>query len=209
MRRTAIVNLNTSRILREIKVHYLTVIFTIFFIVGIAVGAATVGKSAVVNTLTEESFLSYLQVRTNSPIYRIFFEAFFDIAAVALVVFLCGTSLVGVALAPTILLLRGFTYGAYAGYLYSTFSLKGIAFNALMLIPVNVITALALILCGKLAFNFSFSLVKSSIPKGQSVNLYYAFQYYCKRFCVMLLIVALAAAVDAIMSAAFLGFFVF
>lgn len=209
MRRTAIVNLNTSRFIKDLKQHYLTIVFAAFFIFGIAFGSAAVGKNEIINTLSADNFLVYLKVRINQPVYKIFLQAMLNALIVPLCIFLGGTSLVGVALCPAIVLLNGYTYGALAGYLYSEFSLKGIAFNALMLIPSTLIGAVTVIVCGKLAFNFSLILVKSSIPKGQSVNLYNAFQYYCKRFCVALLLIALSAAVDAIMSVAFINFFTF
>lgn len=209
MRRTAIVNLNTSRFIKELKRHYLTIVFAAFFIIGIAFGAAASGKNEIVKTLAADNFLTYLNARINQPIYKKFLQAAVNALIVPLCIFLGGTSLVGVAICPLVVLFKGYTYGALAGYLYCNFSLKGIAFNALMLIPPTLISVIATVICCRLAFNFSLILVKSSIPKGQSVNLYNAFQYYCKQFCIALLLLALSAAVDAIMSAAFLNFFVF
>ncbi len=209
MRRSTIVNLNTSRFLNTLKHNYLVIIFTVVFVLGIVFGAIWVSRNDTINSIASENFSGYMAVRNDSGVFKIFIASFFNLLPFALLIFLCGTSLVGIALTPIAVCYKGFQYGVMAGYLYKTFLLKGIAFNALMLIPCTIVAAMGLIVSGKLAFNFSYILAKVSIPRGQAVNLYSFFQNYCKQFSLTLLIFTLSAAIDAIMSAAFMNFFTF
>ncbi len=209
MRRSTIVNLNTRKFVKILKQDYLTVIFAVIFLIGIIVGVIAVGRNSVAGTVAQQQFSAYVESRKDAGVFRIFISAFFDVLPLGLITFLCGTSLVGIALCPLAVCYKGFSYGIISGYLYKIFLLKGIAFNALVLIPTTLVSSIALIICGKLAFNFSLILARASIPKGQSVNLYNSFQLYCKRFAVSLLLLALSSMIDAIMSVAFLHFFNF
>ena len=85
------------------------------------------------------------------------------------------------------------------------FMLKGIAFNALLLIPTMLFCAIALFILGRNAFSFSLLLARISLPGGQAVNLYNFFQNYCKKLIFILFI--LSAIIDAVMSVSFIRFF--
>ena len=124
-------------------------------------------------------------------------------------VFLSGTSLIGVVLIPLLVFLKGSIIGVYSGFIYSNYLLKGIAFNALFFIPVNIILVFALIFCSKTSFSYAIILLKISMPKSYSVNLSSNFQNYYKRFSLAALLVILSAVIDALMSSSFLGLFNF
>ena len=209
MRRSTIVNLNTRKFVNILKQDYLTVILSFVYVIGIIIGAVSIDKFSVAQTIAEQQFLGYVSARTGTAFFKIFVSAFLEILPLALLTFLCGTSLVGIALCPITVCYKGFVYGMLAGYLYKTYLLKGIAFNALVLIPGALLSAIAIIICGKLAFKFSYLLARASIPKGQSVNLYNSFQLYCRSFAFSMLLLGLSSMIDSIMSVAFLNFFTF
>ncbi len=209
MRKSAIVNLNSSKFVTTFKQNYLVIIFSVVYVLGIILGTFFVSKNTSISAVTSDTFSDYLISRQSVGFFKIFLTSFSDLLPFALAVFLCGTSLVGVALIPVALAFKGITLGAFSGYLYSTYLLKGIAFNALMLIPTNLIAAVALIVCGRISFDFSLVLIRASIPRGQSVNLYNNFQTYCKSFAISLVFFVLSALIDALMSVGFMKLFTF
>lgn len=209
MKKSTIVNLNKSKLFNSFKHNYLMIIFAGVFIIGIVFGVLWVNRSANIASIAAENFAIYKQIRTTSGIFRVCLSSIFEVLPFALIVFLCGTSLVGVALTPITICYYGFQYGVFSGFLYMNFLFKGIAFNSLLLIPCTLFAIFGLISAGKLAFNFSLLLAKISLPKGQSVNLYEYFQVYCKRFLITLILFLISAVVDAVMSVSFINFFDF
>ncbi len=209
MRKSAIVNLNSSKFLITVKQNYLVIIFSIVYVLGIIIGTFFSSKNSAINSAVANYFSEYLSSRHLVGFFKVFLTSFFDLLPFALAIFLCGTSLVGVALIPFAIMFKGAAFGMFSAYLYSAYLLKGIAFNALMLIPTNILAALALIICGRISFNFSLVLIKASIPRGHSVNLYNSFQIYCKSFLISIIFLVLSAIFDALMSVGFMNLFSF
>ncbi len=209
MRKSAIVNLNSSKFVNTLRLNYLIIIFSVVYILGIFLGTFLVSKNSAVATAAATTFSGHLEVRQSAGFFRIFLNSFLDLLPVALAVYLCGTSLVGVALIPLVIAFKGVSLGVLSGYLYSAYLLKGIAFNALLLIPTNLIAAIALIICGRISYNFSLVLIRASIPRGQAVNLYNHFQNYCKSFLISLTLFSFSALLDALMSIGFMKLFTF
>lgn len=209
MRKSAIVNLNSSKFVLTIKSNCLVIIFSLIFVVGVILGTVFVKRNLSILNATNNVFLGFLEDRTTVGFLRIFLTALMDLLPIFLVVFLCGTSLVGVVLTPLAICYKGFSFGILAGYLYKTYMLKGIAFNALIFVPTNLIAALALIYCGKISFNFSLILLRSSMPRGQSVNLYNNFQSYCRSYTLSACFLFVSALTDALMSVGFIKLFNF
>ena len=209
MRKSAIVNLNSSKILVNLRQNYLIVIFSAVYILGVFLGTFLVSKNSAIGTAAQAEFSNYLTARQSVGFLNIFFNSFLDILPLVLAVFLCGTSLVGVALIPLSIAFKGIIFGTLSGYLYSTHLLKGIAFNAIILIPSNFISIVALLICAKISYNFSLILIRATLPRGQAVNLCKDFQNYCKSFFISLTLFCLSALFDALMSVGFIKLFTF
>lgn len=209
MRKSAVVNLNASKFVLTIKNNYSVIIFSLVFAIGIALGTILVKQNLSVLNATNNLFSDFLSARTGVGFLRIFLASLLELLPIFLAVFLCGTSLVGVVLTPLSICYKGFSFGVLAGYFYKTYMLKGIAFNALIFVPTNLISALALIYCGKISFNYSLILLKSSLPRGQSVNLYNHFQAYCRSYILSSCFLIVSALADALMSVGFIKLFNF
>ncbi len=78
---------------------------------------------------------TFLRSRAESTFWRMFFNCY--LISFASVVFICilGFGVVGLPLQPILLFLRGFGTCALAGQLYSEYSLQGIAYANLILLP--------------------------------------------------------------------------
>lgn len=209
MRKSATINLNSLKLVTALKINYSLIIFSFVFAVGVAIGAFFIKYNPSVISATESIFKDFLLSRVSNGFFKIAIISFLDLLPLCLAIFLSGTSLIGVVLIPVFLCYKGVMFGMLSSYLYVTYLVKGIAFNALFLVPTSLITALTLIFCARISFNFSLILLKSSLPRGQSVNLYYQFQSYFKRYTLSLVFLMLSALLDALMSIGFIKLFNF
>ena len=209
MRHSGVVNLNRSKFISAVLKNNVIILLTVFFVVGIIIGTITLSNNEVIFDIAKTNFSSFAQIRKGGTFGNIFISSFFDILPFALLLFLCGTSIVGIALTPLAIAYRGFSYGVTAAYLYNTYSLQGIAFNSLILIPTTLIAVFGFLICGRSALNFSVYLAKISLPKGQAVCIYNDFRTYCKKALLFLLFYVASALLDAIMSVSFIDYFNF
>ena len=209
MRHSGIVNLNKSNFFKTITKNNVVIFMALFYIIGIVVGVISLANSDAVLAFAAADFESFLNIRSGSEFTRIFISSFLGILPFALLVFICGTSLVGVALTPLALVFRGFEYGVLSGFLYKELSLQGIAFNSLILIPTTLVCVFGFLFAGKQAFNFSLHLARISMPKGQTTGVYNDFKTYCKHFLLSLIFFVIAALLDAVMCVSFIKFFEF
>lgn len=209
MRHSGIVNLNRSRFFDAVIKNYALILLAIFFIVGIVIGVTSLGNNETVFNFAKTDFESYLKIRKNDSFGNVFFGSFFNILPSALLIFICGTSMVGVILTPIAVIYRGFCYGISAAYLYNSSSLQGIAFNSLILLPTTLIAVFGYLISGREAITFSINLAKISMPDGQTAGIFNDFRLYCRRSLLFLVFYAVSALIDAIMCVSFIKFFNF
>lgn len=209
MRHSGIVNLSRSKFANTVLKNNVVIILAICFVIGIIIGVMVIGNNDTLLNIAKSDFESYLTIRRNGSFGNIFLSSFLNVLPYALLIFLCGTSIVGIALTPLSVMYRGFCYGLTAAYLYNAMSLQGIAFNSLIIIPTTLITVFGYLTCGREAFNFSINLAKISMPNGQAVSIYNDFRLYCKRSLIYFVFYIASALLDAIMCGSFIKFFNF
>ncbi len=209
MKRTAIVNLTNLKWVNTFSRNKLLISLSVVYVIGIFLGAVFLKNSNAVFNVALLNFKEFLALRLNKGIFDIFLSSFVSVLPVALVIFLCGTSLIGIVLTFFSLAYCGMSYGITAAFLYSNYALNGIAFNSLILIPYTLFAAIGYLLSGKEAFIFSLRLAKLTMPKGQSANVYSDFKNYCIKFALIILIFIGAALTDAILTKTFIGYFNF
>ena len=120
-----------------------------------------------------------------------------------LAVFAAGTSVLGVVLVPIAAAVRCVLYGSVSALLYSQYSVKGIAFNAVLIIPTEIIFAVALLLAARESVRFSLGMAKLTLPSASPVNLSADFRSYCSKYILICLLTLLSAIIDAVMSCSF------
>ena len=209
MKRSGIVNLSHSKFVDTILKNNVVIVLAVFFIVGVVIGVMSLGNNDTLFSITKNDFVNFLNQRRNTSFGNVFISSFLNILPYVFLIFICGTSIVGIALTPLSIMYRGFCYGMTAAYLYNTMSLQGIAFNSLILIPTTLVAVFGYLTCGREAFNFSINLAKISMPNGQAVNIYNDFRLYCKRSLIYFMFYIASALLDAIMCVSFIKFFNF
>ncbi len=206
MRRTkSIFSLNLS----TISPYLPFIIFSTVFALGVLIGNIAVGRFDVLITYSSETITDFILARNEFNFYTAFKSSAFAVFPMYVIIFLCGTSVVGCVASPIALLYKGFGYGCLSGYLYFTYKLEGIMFNALLLIPSTLTTAFGLVLLAKESFAFSYLLSGICIKSNRPVNVYSNFKMYCTRSLVTVIAALVAVVFDLGMSALFINFFNF
>lgn len=127
----------------------------------------------------------------------------------AAAIFLSGTCMVGAVLVPCVVAVRGALCGMIMAYLYFAYSLKGIVFNLLILVPSSVIVAIGVILASREALGFSLSLARLAFPDTKKPHIEQDFKLYCIRQIFVLLFFLTSALIKGLMAASFISFFDF
>jgi len=185
------------------------VLLTSLFIIGFLTGVLTVRtyKGAFPDYISN-LFNNYFELRSQQPFFTTCFNSFSSDIFLFLGTFISGLCIIGLPAVLFVLVFKGLGLGLVTGYLFSCFGYKGMAYSALLIIPVNLISCIALIFLSVGAFRFSsklFALVKKNGTR--MLDFQGEFKLYCLRFGVLLLILFLSALVDATLSKAFIGFF--
>lgn len=209
MKTSGVVSLKKLGIINYFVKNRVIIILCISFAVGISIGVFTFGDSNVAQQIANSNFVGLFSGRESKAFISIFAASLMICALFLIVCFLCGTSLMGVVVVPLYIVVCGFLYGNLSAHLYSNFSLKGIAFNAVILMPPTLIFFICLIFAARESIGFSLQLAKTTLPKNRPVNLFVDFKNYCGRYLLLGSIIIVSALIDAIVSKTLLHHFNF
>lgn len=103
----------------------------------------------------------------------------------------------------------GFTYlaGMISYYMYSTYTLKGLAYCVILIFPYAVLSAAGIILCAGECMNMSELMLRAA--SGSNKINGYSFRLYCTRFLKGYIVIIAGAAVKYLLSILFIGLFTF
>lgn len=195
--------------LKSVAPYLPFLIFSALFLLGVLVGNLTIGRFDGLINQTAETLSEFVSIRREYNFYTVLKSSVIFIFPIYLVIFLCGTSVIGCIASPLVLICKGFEYGCLSGYLCFTYRLEGIMFNAFLLIPYTLTSALGLVLLSKEAFSFSYLLSGICIKSNKPVNVYSNFKVYCTRSAITVVTALIAVLLDLGMSALFISFFDF
>lgn len=200
MKKGTVLRLKGARFFEFIAKNNILVIIISVLVVGIITGIFCVNKVSFITLFAKGYLGNFAIIRQSSHFLKIFFNSFMSLMFLMLVVFGFGSSIVGVAVVPITAFLKGVSYGAISAYLYSTYSVKGVAFNAVLIIPAAIVFIIAFLLALREAIQFSVHLAKLTFPKTPSTNLHRDFKNYCGRFLFISLIVLVSSIIDGLIS---------
>ncbi len=207
MNRTASIRIKGIDIvfLKENAAHIL-----LFFLLVISIlcGACALHRPSVFSC-TEALFKEYINVRASGKFLFAFGVSLLNSLRALAIIYLAGTSAIGLVLSPVLVFLAGFNYGAVSGYVYMTYGLSGIVFNLFVFLLPSIVLLFALLLQAKEAVNFSCRLANSLIKDKRPVNLYRDFRTYCKFSLLLLLPTIVSSAIDVLLYNLFRTYFTF
>lgn len=207
MKKGTVVNLRGFKFIDFFRKNYMLLVVSFFLVLGIALGCFL--KSNKVLELTQGFFKHYLAVRADCTFFGALFSSVTVFVLTLLVLFVFGASMLGVAVAPLFITLVGYCYGSAAVYLYSSYALKGVAFNALVLLPCLLVLFVTLVFSAGESIGFSLLLARATLPRSRPVNLFSDFRLYCGRYALFALFILFSAILEALLSRTFIGFFDF
>lgn len=207
MKRSTVLDLKHLRFFDGFVKNKLLIILALSFLIGLIAGAVTYSKSEILLAYAEDWLSDFLSDRADRAFMSIFISSLFSGLLFLLAIFLSGTSLLGIILAPLLVALRGFLYTNAASCLYSSYGVKGVAFHAVIIIPVAVIYSLTVLTAAKYSVSFSYIIARMTMPRSAPASLYDDFRKYCIKFALLILLVVFSALVDAVLSRSFIGSF--
>lgn len=201
----------SSALIENFKQSKFLIISTCILIFGMLFGALSIvllkdGLLKFVN----DCFYEYLSFRSNAKFFKIFFASFCSGIFYIFVITISSFGLSGFAVTPLLLFLRGFSTCALTGILYKNFSLQGIAFSNLILLPSSLCVDFILIFLSNDAFQLSAkfaSIFKDVSFKGIDVKPTCTKLLRSCLICVVAL--SFASCIEAVFSAGFIKYFNF
>ncbi len=187
--------------------NYWLLISATFFVVGLAFGVFSFGKYTLVLEWSKDFISEFIVLRSSSSFLKVVVDSFLSSMLFIVLIFICGTSLFGLGLVPVFVTVRGFLYGSVTALLYSEYSLKGIAFHAVLVMPSAVFFIIALIIAAVESIRFSFVFSRLTLPNSMPVNLSVNFKRYCYKYLLLCILILLSAVADALISCNFLSKF--
>lgn len=206
MKRGGVVDLKKLSILKFSGKNRLLLILCLLFITGLLLSNLSfAGSKAAVFSKT--LFNHYIDLRKDSAFIKTCFSVLTEYFICILILFVAGSSLTGVVLVPAVCCTAGLYYGSLLSFVYSEYSLKGIAFNSVIIIPPALIFIICVLFAANRAFAFSCVLLRGTFPKCRAANLSAEFRVYCFKYLIILLLIVFAAFVDSAVSGSFIKYF--
>ena len=186
--------------LSAIKQNNILIIMLIFLLCGLIFGVLSLGKFTVFGFDSQEYISIFKALREAGSFWTIFYKSLTFELLVLLISFIFGTTAFGIVLLPPYIFFFGLFYGQVSATLYSLYSLKGIAFHTIVILPPSVLLCVALLLSLKAATDFSLSLTRLFLPTAIPKNMFFEFKSYCLRFLILIIVCLFSALLDGIIS---------
>ena len=177
---------------------------------GVLIGSLFMRNQQIVQTLSIETyFRQFVTARMTNSFLSLFLHTFISAVLYIAVAYCLGLFVFGCI--PSVLLpaFRGLGIGAVVAYIYETYGIKGAAFVLFLVLPFTFCHSLLLLLGCREALTFSRAMFKSYAMGVPTVNLLQAFKKYQLRFLVLLILTAVIAVPDCLLSSIFIRVFGF
>ena len=181
----------------------------LLFVIGIILGVFLFEKNSTLSDFAKNYMTNFIDSRTDISFWGILFSSFLNSLAQLFLMFLLGASLFGVVTIPAVIIFKGFIQGLATAYLYSSYALKGVAFNAIVYIPATLVFIIILMVTAKESIRFSLKISSLMLSKTMPLNLSFEFKDYCVKFLTFCGFTLLSSFLDAITGSTILTNFSF
>ena len=183
------------------------IIAAALFASGMIIGAGLLRSTAFNNADFASLFENFVQIRAEQKIYQSFINTLSLNLIFVFIINFAATSCVGIPLSVVIPVIKGFGTGIIAGYLFSEFTINGIGYYLLTILPGNIFCNTALILACNDACFLSADILATVLSKKQpDINI---IKNYLKRNLMLILIIISASLIESLSVKAFAYMFIF
>ncbi len=207
MRKGIIVNLKKINLLNYVNINKVFIILLLIFIGGVVVGSTVLSKNNLILSLTERFFLNFIEIHKTAAFFKKLFCCFLRFLLILILYFLSGSGTLGIVLIPYFVAWQGILLGNLTSYIYSTYGISGIAFNAIILVPPMAIFTVCSFFAAKFSIVFSLQIAKLTLPRSRPINLYLDFKNYCGRYSILLVIIIFCSILEIVLNLLFFKFF--
>ena len=190
----------------DISVLFILLCYVIGFSVSVFL---IIGDNSVILNSLNGYFDKLITIKSQCSFIVQALYSFALFSAYILLTYFFGTSILGVAVIPTISVLKGVVDGMTVCYVYRTFALNGIGFSILILAPYIILSSYLLTLACRESVCFSMLVLNNSVPRGTSYNLSANFKVFNIRYLFILLLGVIISIVSATFSVLFFDYFNF
>ncbi|MBQ4118926.1 MAG: hypothetical protein IJD45_00880 [Clostridia bacterium] len=207
MQKGRVLSIKSYGIFEFLKNNSFLLTVTLIFTIGFFVGIFTHNNLSFLKSYSNDYIAEYILLRTSESFGTIFINSMFAFLSALFIFFILGASLFGVVTVPSALFIKGLLQGSITAFLYSSYSLKGIAFNAVIIIPPTLIFLIILILASRESVRFSIKFSSLTLPKTLPINLSVDFKDYTIKYLILALSTVVCALIDAIVSSGLIKHF--
>lgn len=209
MKKGIILNFKRFKLLDFVTINKIFLLMTLFYVVGILFGSSFLSNESEITSISKSFLERFLSIHKNNGFFEKIFSCFFQYFFILILYFLSGTLMFGVVITPFIIMWQGLVVGNIVSFIYSSYGIGGVAFNATILIAPMSIFAICCLLAAKNSIEFSLCIAKLTLPKSRPANLHVGFKLYCIKYLTFLGIALLCALIEIILNVLFLKFFNF
>lgn len=176
----------------------------VIFIMGVIFGSILVNNLSYAqkNDLYEylSQFFFYVNTEELLTFKELFTQTVFHHLKSLLVFFLLGISIIGLPVILVILFIKGIVVGFTVGFLVNQLHFQGFVVSLLSIFPQNIIIVPVFLIASVLTINFSIKLIKKLFTNNPNMLFLPITVNYIKGFFVLILLVIVAAAIEAVCS---------
>ncbi len=207
MRRSKVLNFKKfNHFLNFISKNRIIIFLCIVFITGLTFGVF--GSNKTLQNYLKLYIEEFITLRNTSSFLKVAVNSFLESLTFIFILYALGTSVFGMITSPIMVFLKGYFFGCLLSLLYSQFSLKGIAFSAVIILPAAIFLVLAILLSSENSIRFSCLLARLTITENESQYVSSTFKQYSLKYLYYLGYVFASALLDALISKNFLSKFV-
>lgn len=185
----------------------LWIFLVLLFFVGLFFGLFIFKPQSVFSEFCEEFIEKYYSGSSDIAFFSRMIKSFLRAVLLVALCFMGGTSAFGSIIAPGVTMLYGLYFGVLSAGLYNGYSLKGIAFYAIMILPAAVLNIIAVLCASAESVRFSLIIAKLALPSAIPADISRDFKEYFIKFLPIVSLSLLSAIVDAILSVKLLDMF--
>ena len=191
------------------NVNFKNLIFFSLFFSGVIIGVMTIkSQESTLNSLLTDFFNNYIKECENEGFLGCFFDALFIFSLTPFLTFVSGLSAVGLPIIIATPAIMGALTGMTTGFLFLNFSLQGLCYSALIVVPAVSIVIATLIKCCSEAIIMSIDII-TCIGGYQNNLKQNIIKEYCLRFLVLFVPIIISAILNVICFKSFGNLFSF